>query len=206
MKTTLEIPDALFRRAQSAAVEKGISLRELVSEALAEKLCATGYANKPWLATFESCVVCVRRRRVLTASWSGNLSSSSQRTGSDSGYERPIGDGGRRPATGAASRAGSRDRAACDCAGRIPVWHPAVANRARYERWLLEVIASCRVLTVDEGTAGQYAEVRDELKWSGCPMPGNDLWIAALARQHSMPLLSRDQHFDFVPKLRRIGW
>ncbi len=39
MKTTLEISNALFRRAKSAAAERGVPLRELVSEALAEKLC-----------------------------------------------------------------------------------------------------------------------------------------------------------------------
>ena len=76
----------------------------------------------------------------------------------------------------------------------------------RYERWLAKVLASCRVLVVDEGTAGHYAEVRDELKRSGRPIPGNDVWIAALARQHSLPLLSRDQHFDFVAGLNRVGW
>jgi len=30
--------------------------------------------------------------------------------------------------------------------------------------------------------------------------------IAALACQHAMPVLSRDQHFDFVPKVKRIAW
>jgi len=79
-------------------------------------------------------------------------------------------------------------------------------SRARYERWLADVIGSCRVLVVDEGTAGLYAEVRDELKRSGRPIPGNDLWIAALARQHALPVISRDLHFDFVPGLKRIGW
>lgn len=79
-------------------------------------------------------------------------------------------------------------------------------HRARYERWLAEVLASCRVLAVDEGTAERYAEVRDELKRSGRPIPGNDLWIAALARQHVLPLISRDQHFDFVSGLQRVGW
>ena len=52
MKTTLEIPDALFRRAKSAAAEQGIPLRELVSEALAEKLGAQGRQDKPWLKSF----------------------------------------------------------------------------------------------------------------------------------------------------------
>lgn len=52
MKTTLEIPDALFRRAKSAAAEQGIPFRELVSEALAEKLRVQGRKDKPWLKSF----------------------------------------------------------------------------------------------------------------------------------------------------------
>lgn len=79
-------------------------------------------------------------------------------------------------------------------------------SRVRYERWLVEVVASCRVLAVDEGTAEHYAEIRGELKRAGHPIPGNDLWIAALARQRALPLLSRDLHFDFVPGLKRTGW
>jgi tRNA(fMet)-specific endonuclease VapC len=79
-------------------------------------------------------------------------------------------------------------------------------NRVRYEQWLLDLMKSCRVLVVDEGTAERYAEVRLELKTKGRPIPGNDLWIAALARQHGLPLLSRDQHFDSVARLKRIGW
>jgi hypothetical protein len=51
VKTTLEIPDSLFRRAKSAAAEKGIPLRELVSEALAEKLRPRN-GEKPWMKTF----------------------------------------------------------------------------------------------------------------------------------------------------------
>jgi tRNA(fMet)-specific endonuclease VapC len=79
-------------------------------------------------------------------------------------------------------------------------------NRKPYERWLAEMTAACRVLAVDESTAGLYAEVRDELKHSGRPIPSNDLWIAALVRQYGLPLLSRDGHFDFVAGLKRIGW
>jgi tRNA(fMet)-specific endonuclease VapC len=82
----------------------------------------------------------------------------------------------------------------------------ASRNHARYERWLENLIADCRVLRVDEGTAEAYAEVRGQLKRKGRPIPSNDLWIAALARQHALPLLSRDQHFDLVSGLERIGW
>ncbi|MGH9513290.1 MAG: hypothetical protein ACRD2U_14250 [Terriglobales bacterium] len=48
MKTTLEIPDFLFRRAKSVAAEKGISLRKLVTEAVQEKLKTTSQ-EKPWM-------------------------------------------------------------------------------------------------------------------------------------------------------------
>jgi predicted nucleic acid-binding protein len=79
-------------------------------------------------------------------------------------------------------------------------------HRARYERWLAEAVGAYQVLDVDEGTAGHYAEVREELKRKGRPIPANDLWIAALARQHRLPLISRDQHFDYVPGLKRLTW
>ncbi len=52
MKTTIEIPDPVFRRAKSAAAEQGIALRELVSEALTEKLRSGTGGDKPWLKTF----------------------------------------------------------------------------------------------------------------------------------------------------------
>jgi predicted nucleic acid-binding protein len=78
--------------------------------------------------------------------------------------------------------------------------------RVRYERWLVESIPNYQVLAVDEETAERYAQVRDELRRAGRPVPANDLWIAALARQHALPLLTRDQHFDHIPGLKRIIW
>jgi hypothetical protein len=52
MKTTLDLPDSLFRRAKSAAAERGIPLRELVTEALAEKLSGGLAGEKPWMRSF----------------------------------------------------------------------------------------------------------------------------------------------------------
>jgi len=52
MKTTLEIPDAIFRRAKTVAAERGIPFRALVSEALSDKLRAQGDRDsKPWMKT-----------------------------------------------------------------------------------------------------------------------------------------------------------
>jgi hypothetical protein len=52
MKTTFEIPDALFRRAESAAAEKGIPLEQLIEEALAEKLRVGSGDDRPWMQSF----------------------------------------------------------------------------------------------------------------------------------------------------------
>jgi hypothetical protein len=52
MKTTLEIPDKLFRLAKSVAAEQGVPLRALVTEALAEKLRNSRGDEKPWLKSF----------------------------------------------------------------------------------------------------------------------------------------------------------
>jgi hypothetical protein len=53
MKTTLEIPDTIFRRAKSAAAERGIPFREFVTEAVKDKLVAnTKTAEKPWMKAF----------------------------------------------------------------------------------------------------------------------------------------------------------
>lgn len=79
-------------------------------------------------------------------------------------------------------------------------------HRVAYENWLREWIAAVTVLDIDEQTTHSYADIGFELKRKGKPIPANDLWIAALCRQYSLPLLSRDQHFDSVSGLHRIAW
>ena len=48
MKTTLEIPDAVFRKAKAKAAEQGVPLRQFVTEAVEEKLKAAS-GDKPWM-------------------------------------------------------------------------------------------------------------------------------------------------------------
>ena len=67
MKTTLEIPDPLFRKAKSTAAERGQTLREFVSEALQEKLAVGSAKARPgepeWMQGFGK----LRRLRRETA-------------------------------------------------------------------------------------------------------------------------------------------
>ena len=78
--------------------------------------------------------------------------------------------------------------------------------RERMTAWLEDALATTTVLVADEVTTRHYAEIRLQLSAAGTPIPMNDLWIAAIARQHKLPVLSRDTHFDHVAGLTRIGW
>jgi tRNA(fMet)-specific endonuclease VapC len=58
-----------------------------------------------------------------------------------------------------------------------------------------------RVLLADEQTTRSYASIFAQLRRQGTPIPTNDLWIAALAVQHDLPLLTSDRHFANLPQL-----
>lgn len=73
-------------------------------------------------------------------------------------------------------------------------------------KWLDDALATTSVLAADETTTRHYAEIRLQLASAGTPIPMNDLWIAAIARQHKLPVISRDAHFDQVEGIVRIGW
>ena len=79
-------------------------------------------------------------------------------------------------------------------------------HRPAYEAWLESQLPHFEVLSVTEETAAAYAALRVSLRRSGRPIPANDAWIAALALQHRMAVLSRDAHFDVVPSLKRENW
>jgi predicted nucleic acid-binding protein len=79
-------------------------------------------------------------------------------------------------------------------------------QRTDYESWLAALLVDCTVLDVNQETTHHYADISLELRRIGKPIPTNDLWIAALARQHALTIVSRDRHFDHVPGTRRIEW
>ena len=121
--------------------------------------------------------------------------------------------------TNALSAAADREPAAIEVVARaerlaVPVivlgeYRLGIAQsrrRTEYENWLREWIGTVTVLDIDDETTQHYAAIGLQLKSSGKPIPANDLWIAALCRQHSLPLLSRDRHFDVVKGLERIDW
>ena len=82
-------------------------------------------------------------------------------------------------------------------------------NSARVEQnvaRVTEFAASSAVLWIDATTAQYYGQLKAELRTLGHPLPENDVWIAALARQFSLTLVSRDAHFKAVPDLAVEAW
>ena len=68
------------------------------------------------------------------------------------------------------------------------------------------VIQQSIVLPIDLDTTFHYASIRNELRQKGRPIPENDLWIAALAIQYGLRIVSRDLHFDEVGGIDRVAW
>lgn len=87
--------------------------------------------------------------------------------------------------------------------GELLAGFAAGARAAENREELAQFMASSRVslLKPDEGTARHYADIYVRLRAAGRPVPTNDLWIAAMARQHRLALLTLDAHFEAVPGL-----
>ena len=58
----------------------------------------------------------------------------------------------------------------------------------------------------DLETAQLYGTIRDQLRRKGRPIPDNDIWIAAIALQRGLILVTRDAHFDEVESLQAERW
>ena len=80
------------------------------------------------------------------------------------------------------------------------------SRRRRYEDWLTQYLPETEIATITSATADAYADIRLYLKQLGTPIPPNDVWIASLARQHTLEILSNDRHFDLVEGIRRIAF
>jgi tRNA(fMet)-specific endonuclease VapC len=76
------------------------------------------------------------------------------------------------------------------------------SNKKRLE----ELTQTAFILGCDAETAHHYAIIKSLLKSQGTPIPENDLWIAALAQQHDMILVTRDGHFKNIPSLALESW
>jgi tRNA(fMet)-specific endonuclease VapC len=62
------------------------------------------------------------------------------------------------------------------------------------------------ILPCDTGIAKKYGDIKNRLKEKGLPVPDNDIWIAAIAQQYALTLITRDSHFEAIENLRSETW
>jgi len=66
--------------------------------------------------------------------------------------------------------------------------------------------AANAILVCDTATAQHYGAIKNLLRAKGHPVPENDIWIAATAKQHQLMLVTRDGHFQAVEGLLVEQW
>ena len=89
--------------------------------------------------------------------------------------------------------------------GEIKAGFQGGTRQHRNETLLTEILSkpTVSVLLPARETAEQYARLFVQLKRAATPIPDNDLWIAALALEHDLVLVTRDRHFECIPQLAR---
>jgi len=75
-------------------------------------------------------------------------------------------------------------------------------NRQR----VIDLARAIAVLTLDHDSASEFGKIKQYLQTRGHPIPDHDVWIAALARQHSLVVVTRDAHFKEVDNLLLATW
>ena len=69
-----------------------------------------------------------------------------------------------------------------------------------------ELAVRSAVLGCDGTTAQSYGEIKNGLRAKGRPIPENDIWIAAIARQYDLAVVTRDAHFGEIENLTTESW
>lgn len=88
------------------------------------------------------------------------------------------------------------------------LYHGAFRGRQREKelRWIQELLPAVTVLGITSKTAELFGQIGAELALAGTPIPTNDVWVAALAREHGLPVATDDAHFARVRGLTVFPW
>ena len=69
-----------------------------------------------------------------------------------------------------------------------------------------EFVSNNTVLACNAATAKSYGDIKNRLKEKGQPLPENDIWIAAIAQQYELTLVTRDTHFRIIEIFKIESW
>ncbi|WP_439696322.1 type II toxin-antitoxin system VapC family toxin [Mucilaginibacter sp. AW1-7] len=90
--------------------------------------------------------------------------------------------------------------------GELYIGINRVVNKPKHLKQLEAFLKLCTVIDVDATTSRLYGEITAALFKKGKPIPSNDIWIAATAKQHNFTLITRDGHFQEVEDMTIEKW
>ena len=76
----------------------------------------------------------------------------------------------------------------------------------KYIFQILNIEKQATIVECNKETGKTYGEIKAKIIKKSIRIPDNDIWIAALAIQYKIPLVSRDKHFEFVEDLELLKW
>lgn len=71
-------------------------------------------------------------------------------------------------------------------------------------RQIEDFATSCTVLCCDKNTAKEYGSIKNRLRKKGTPIPENDIWISAIAKQHDI-IIRKDFISAFYFDIRHLS-
>jgi tRNA(fMet)-specific endonuclease VapC len=79
-------------------------------------------------------------------------------------------------------------------------------NKSKNLKVFNDFLQGCTLINIDNETAKLYGEIVSKLYKKGKPIPTNDIWIAASAKQHGFTLITRDKHFKEIEDIDIKHW
>lgn len=80
-----------------------------------------------------------------------------------------------------------------------------ISNKAKHLKKLENFLSLCTILNIDSTTSQLFGQTVAALYKKGKPIPTNDVWIAASAQQHNLPLMTNDKHFKEIEDLSIVS-
>jgi len=76
-----------------------------------------------------------------------------------------------------------------------------VVSKTKQLNQIKDLIELCEILIIDEKTSDIYGNLQASLYKKGRPLPTNDIWIAATAKQYDIPIATNDKHFLSIDQI-----
>ena len=90
--------------------------------------------------------------------------------------------------------------------GELYIGVNRVSNKSKHLKMLQDFVQLCTIVDINEETAKYYGEITSALFKKGKPIPSNDIWIAATARQYGYTLVTRDKQFKEIDDVAIKHW